>query len=56
MARESAAPHKVTTSTITLLALVVAADDEHYEPDTAYIFSNDRKFESSDKSDSGIYD
>jgi hypothetical protein len=46
---------QVTTSETDLLSEVVKADTEHYENDVAYEFSNGRKFESSDKSDSGIY-
>jgi len=39
------------------LDLVLEADPDHYEPEEGvYEFSNGRKFESTDKSDSGIYD
>jgi hypothetical protein len=37
------------------LSIVLAADDEHYQPDVCYEFSNQRKFLSTDKSTSGIY-
>lgn len=39
----------VTTSTITFLSLVLAADPDHYLPDQdVYKFSNGRGFESTD--------
>ena len=38
------------------LSLVLAADPDHYKPDVAYEFSNGRKFESTDQTDSGIYE
>lgn len=47
---------EVTTTTIDILTLVTELDDQHYENETVYEFSNGRKFESSDKSDSGVYE
>lgn len=48
--------HKVRTADYSFLALVIAADPDHYKPDIAYEFSGERKFESTDRADSGIYD
>jgi len=50
------ADNEVTISITDILSEVLKADKYHYETDTAYEFSNGRKFESSDKSDSGIYE
>ena len=38
------------------LALVLELDPKHYEPETVYKFSNNRKFKSTDQADSGIYE
>ena len=38
------------------LAEVVEADKDHYKNDVAYEWSNERKMESTDKTDSGVYD
>lgn len=38
-----------------LLGLVVEMDPDHYKRDDAYEFSNKRKFESTDDTQSGIY-
>lgn len=46
----------VNTSERNFLDLVLRADPEHYEEEIAYEFSNGRRFKSSDKSDSGVYD
>ena len=37
-------------------SLVVLYDPDHYKADVAYEFSNGRKFLSTDKSDSGVYE
>jgi hypothetical protein len=47
---------EVTIRITDLLSEVLKVDKYHYETDTAYEFSNGRKFESSDKSNSGIYE
>ena len=47
---------EINTSQIDWLSLVVECNDEHYDTDVAYEFSNDRKFLSTDKSNSGIYE
>ena len=41
---------------ISFLGMILEADPEHYKPDVAYEFSNDREFESTDHTDSGIYE
>jgi len=47
---------RVNFRTVTWLSEVLKADPEHYEPDIAYEFSNDRKFLNTDKSKTtGIY-
>ncbi len=47
----------VTTRTITLRELVQKAwGKEWTKPETVYQFSNGRKFESTDDTDSGIYE
>jgi hypothetical protein len=43
------------TSEVSWLALVLEADKDHYKADVAYEFSNDRKFESTDGKEQGIY-
>lgn len=49
-------PTKVTTRILDWAALVKRAwGPEWGEPDIAYQFSNDRKFNSSDGSEGGIY-
>lgn len=45
-----------TTSQKSWLQEVLENDDEHFEPETVYEFSNDREFKSTDKSNHGIYD
>ena len=45
-----------TTSDKNILDIVLELDDDHYEPEDVYEFSNERKFKSTDKTDSGIYD
>ena len=45
-----------TTSEKPWLAEVLEVDKEHYEPEDVYEFSNGRKFKSTDKTDSGVYD
>ena len=50
------ADNEVTIRITEILSEVLKADKHHYETDVAYEFSNGRKFESSDKSDSGIYE
>ena len=41
----------------TWLSIVVEADPDHYLTDeVVYEFSNDRKFESTDDQDTGVYD
>ena len=44
------------SSEISWLSIVQEADDELYEPEDIYEFSEDRKFKSTDRTDSGIYD
>jgi hypothetical protein len=46
----------VTTRDYNILSLVMAADDEHFEPETVYVFSGGREFKSTDKTSSGIYE
>lgn len=41
---------------IDILSLVVEVDKDHYKPDIVYEFSNGRKFESTDRATSGIYE
>ena len=50
------ANNEVTIRITDMLSEVLKADKDHYETDIAYEFSNGRKFESSDKSSSGIYE
>jgi len=38
------------------LSEVLKADKDHYKKDESYKFSNGRKFESTDDTDSGCYD
>lgn len=45
-----------TTREYSYAAMVLATDPDHYKPDVAYEFSNGRKFESTDGTDSGIYE
>ena len=45
-----------TTSERNILDIVLELDDDHYEPEDVYEFSNERKFKSTDRTDSGIYD
>jgi len=45
----------VTTTTIDWRTQVLENDDEHFDRDDVYEFSNGRKFKDTDKSDSGIY-
>lgn len=44
------------TREYSFLAMVVESDKDHYKPDVAYEFSNSRKFESTDGTESGIYE
>jgi hypothetical protein len=45
-----------TTSQTDMLSEVTKVDKDHYKRDIAYEFSNGRKFEDTDNTDSGIYD
>ena len=46
-----------TTSETTMLTEVLKVEkDEFYKPEDVYEFSNDRKFKSTDRTDSGIYE
>jgi len=45
-----------TTSERNILDIVLELDEAHYEPEVVYEFSNERKFKSTDRTDSGIYD
>lgn len=48
---------EVTTSEKTLLDIVLEADPEHYDPEYVYEFNGgERKFYSTDRTSSGIYD
>ena len=48
---------EVTTSEKTLLDIVLEADPDHYEPEVVYEFNDgQRKFKSTDRTSSGIYD
>ena len=40
----------------TWLSIVLDNDKEHHEPEDVYVFGNGRKFKSSDKTDSGVYE
>jgi hypothetical protein len=46
----------MTTTEVPWLDIVLEADDEYYETEDVYEFSNGRTFESTDKTDSGVYD
>ena len=46
----------MATSEKSILTEVLELDEEHFEPEDVYIFSNDRKFKSTDRTDHGIYD
>lgn len=46
---------KVTTTKTDLRTEVLKVDPEHYEAEDVYRFSNGKKFKSTDKSSSGIY-
>jgi len=48
--------YEVTYSDDTLLRRVVERNKDQYKDDVAYEFSNGRKFDSSDRYDTGIYD
>ena len=45
-----------TTTERTILKEVLELDEEHYEPEDVYEFSNGKKFKSTDKTDHGVYD
>ena len=45
-----------TTSQTTMLAEVLKADPDHYKPEDAYKFSNERTFKSTDSGTTGIYE
>lgn len=44
-----------THTTRDILSEVLKEDEEHFEPEDVYEFSNGRKFKSTDKNNSGIY-
>ena len=44
------------TTEMNLLQLVLEQDPEHFEVEDVYEFSNGRKFKSTDRSDSGVYE
>ena len=49
-------PPPVTTSSRDFLSLVVEAEGKDWKkPEIVYTFSNDRKFENTDRGTSGIY-
>lgn len=48
--------YEVTYSEDSLLHRVVKKNKDQYKDDTGYEFSNGRKFDSSDRYDTGIYD
>jgi len=45
----------MSESTKSWLSEVLEADPDHHKKDIVYEFSNGRKFESTDGSDSGVY-
>lgn len=45
-----------STSEKSWLAEVCDHDPDHYKEEDVYEFSNDRKFKSTDKTDTGVYD
>ena len=45
-----------TTSNKSILDEVLELEDNFYDPEDVYEFSNGRKFKSTDRTDSGIYD
>jgi len=47
---------KVSYSERPWLEEVLRADKDHYKKDVVYEFTNDRKFESTDSTDEGVYD
>lgn len=44
------------TSERNILDKVLELDPAHYDPEDVYEFSNERKFKSTDRTDSGVYD
>ena len=46
----------MATSERSILQKILELDEEHYEPEDVYKFSNDRTFKSTDRTDSGVSD